>query len=62
MNENKQNVDILNSYDNTKELLEKFPVLNPTHVEPGIGEKIQNRLLTGFENWNRGRTTCIYSF
>ena len=33
MNENKQNVDILNSYDNTKELLEKFPVLNPTHVE-----------------------------
>ena len=54
MNENKQNVEILNSYDNTKELLEKFPVLNPTHVEPGIGEKIQNRLLTGFENWNRG--------
>lgn len=50
----KTSVNIVNSYDNTHELIQKFPVLNPTHVEPGIGEKIQNRLLSGFENWNRG--------
>ena len=47
-------VEITNSYDNTAELLESFPVINPTPVEPGIGEAIQNRLLSGFENWNRG--------
>lgn len=35
-------------------MLEKFPILNETPVEDGIGKKIQNRLLTGFENWNRG--------
>ena len=45
---------IVNSYNNTAELIEKFPIENPTPVEPGIGEQIQNRLLTGFENWNRG--------
>ena len=45
---------ILNDYENTEELLEKFPILNETPVEDGIGKKIQNRLLTGFENWNRG--------
>lgn len=45
---------IVNDYGNTDELIEKFPVLNPTPVEAGIGEQIQNRLLTGFENWNRG--------
>ena len=45
---------IMNSYDNTAELIKKFPVINPTTVLPGIEEKIQNRLLTGFENWNRG--------
>ena len=27
---------------------------NPTTVKAGLEEKIQNRLLTGFENWNRG--------
>jgi hypothetical protein len=47
-------VVIVNSYDNTEELIQKFPVNNPTTVMPGIEEKIQNRLLTGFENWNRG--------
>ena len=47
-------VVIVNSYDNTQELIQKFPVNNPTTVMPGIEEKIQNRLLTGFENWNRG--------
>ena len=45
---------IVNSYDNTAELLEKFPIGNPTKVQNGIEAKIQNRLLTGFENWNRG--------
>lgn len=49
-----QDVEIVNSYDNTEELIQKFPVNNPTPVLEGIGEKIQNRLLTGFENWNRG--------
>jgi hypothetical protein len=47
-------VVIVNSYDNTQELIQKFRVMNPTAVNPGIEEKIQNRLLTGFENWNRG--------
>ena len=47
-------VEILNSYDNTEELLKKFTVMNPTPVETDMEKKIQNRLLTGFENWNRG--------
>lgn len=47
-------VEIVNSYDNTEELIQKFPVNNPTTVQDGIEKKIQNRLLTGFENWNRG--------
>lgn len=50
----KDKVEITNSYDNTKALSKKFPVVNPTPIQAGIGEKIQNRLLTGFENWNRG--------
>ena len=45
---------VLNSYDNTEVLIKKYPVLNPTTVLEGIEKKIQNRLLTGFENWNRG--------
>ena len=49
-----EEVSILNSYDNTPELIKKFPVINNTTVLPGIEERIQNRLLTGFENWNRG--------
>ena len=47
-------VEILNSYDNTDELSELFPVVNPTAIKTEIGKKIQNRLLTGFANWNRG--------
>lgn len=47
-------VEIVNSYDNTKELNTKFPVINPTQVDPGLEKNIQNRLLTGFENWNKG--------
>jgi len=49
-----EEIDIVNSYNNTEELIKKFPVGNPTKVLPGLEEKIQNRLLTGFENWNRG--------
>ena len=48
---------VLNSYDNTEELIKKYPVINPTTVLEGIEKKIQNRLLTGFENWNRGFDT-----
>ena len=44
----------MNSYDNTDELIKRFPVINSTTVLPGMEEHIQNRLLTGFENWNRG--------
>jgi hypothetical protein len=49
-----EEVDIVNSYNNTEELIAKFPVGNPTTVLPGLEKNIQNRLLTGFENWNRG--------
>ena len=50
-------IDVMNSYDNTADLIKKFPVKNSTKVLPGIEEHIQNRLLTGFENWNRGFET-----
>ena len=50
----KNNREIVNSYSNTAELIQKYPVINSTTVLPGLEEKIQNRLLTGFENWNRG--------
>jgi len=53
-NPNDDDVEIVNSYDNTEELIKKFPVQNPTTVQKGLEERIQNRLLTGFENWNRG--------
>jgi len=46
--------DIVNSYNNTEELIEKYKVMNPTEVRDGIEKRVQNRLLTGFENWNRG--------
>jgi len=46
--------DFVNSYDNTAELSAKYPVMNPTPVNTELGGKIQNRLLSGFENWNRG--------
>ena len=47
-------ISVCNSYDNTAELLEKFPIIHPTPVSTQIEKNIQNRLLTGFENWNRG--------
>ena len=47
----------MDSYDNTDELIKKYKVLNPTTVNEGIEKRIQNRLLTGFENWNRGFKT-----
>ena len=47
-------VDIVNSYDNTEELLAKYPVINRTPVDTELEKNIENRLLTGFENWNRG--------
>ena len=51
---NEEEVEIVNSYDNTDELLKKFPINNPTSAETDIEKKVLNRLLTGFENWNRG--------
>ena len=53
-NGNEDDVEIVNSYDNTDELIKKFPVTNMVTVQEGLEKKIQNRLLTGFENWNRG--------
>ena len=47
-------VEIVNSYDNTEELMKKFPLQNNITVQDGLEKRIQNRLLTGFENWNRG--------
>lgn len=47
-------IDVLNSYENTEELTKKFPTQNPTPVYTTMERNIQNRLLTGFENWNRG--------
>ena len=49
--------EVLNSYSNTDELIQKFPVKHSTEVKDGIEKYIQNRLLTGFENWNRGFET-----
>ena len=52
---NDEEVGVMNLYDNTQELIKKFPVRNSTYVnESDIEGRIQNRLLTGFENWNRG--------
>ena len=48
------NVEIVNSYTNTEQLIKDFPVINNTTVYDGIEKNIQNRLLTGFANWNRG--------
>ena len=41
-----EEVEILNSYTNTDELIKKFPVTFPTTVRPGLERNIQNRLLT----------------
>ena len=55
--EQQQKVEVLNSYDNTEELIKTFQVINPTRVDNGLEKFIQNRLLTGFANWNRGFET-----
>ncbi|MGR6545704.1 nuclear transport factor 2 family protein [Paenibacillus tundrae] len=47
-------VSISDSYDNTEELAAKFPIINSTPIETAMEKNIQNRLLNGFENWNRG--------
>ena len=49
--------EVLNSYSNTDELIKKFPVKYSTEVKDGLEKYIQNRLLTGFENWNSGFET-----
>ncbi len=36
-----EEIDIVNSYNNTEELIKKFPVGNPTTVLPGIEKNIQ---------------------
>ena len=56
-NDSEEEHVVLNSYDNTEELIKKYKVLNPTTVKEGVEKRIQNRLLTGFENWNRGFKT-----
>ena len=50
-------VNVLNLYNNTDELIKEFKVINPTTVKDGLEKHIQNRLLTGFANWNRGFDT-----
>ena len=45
-NYDEEEVEILNSYTNTAELIKKFPVTFPTTVRPGLERNIQNRLLT----------------
>ena len=52
--DNSDDVEIVNSYDNTEELMKKYPLENEITVQEGLEKRIQNRLLTGFENWNRG--------
>jgi len=47
-------VSVSDSYDNTEELAATFPIMNPTPIETELEKNIQNRLLNGFENWNRG--------
>ena len=41
-------VEIVNSYENTEELMKKFPLENAITVQDGMEKNIQNRLLTGF--------------
>ena len=46
-------VEIVDSYENTEELMKKYPLENSITVLEGLEKNIQNLLLTGFENWNR---------
>ncbi|WP_458120866.1 nuclear transport factor 2 family protein [Paenibacillus sp. Z6-24] len=50
-------VNVSDSYDNTEELAASFPIVNPTPIETEMEKNIQNRLLNGFENWNKGYDT-----
>ena len=52
--ETEDDVEIVNSYTNTEDLMKKYPLENSITIQDGIEKNIQNRLLTGFENWNRG--------
>ncbi len=47
-------IEIVTSTTNTDEMMKKFPVINPTPITSEMEKGIQNRLLNGFENWNRG--------
>ena len=47
-NETKDDVEIVDSYENTEELMKKFPLENAITVQDGMEKNIQNRLLTGF--------------
>jgi len=49
-----EKVEVCNSYENSAELLQKFPIRNPSPVNTKLERDIQNRMLNGFENWNRG--------
>ncbi|MCR5189629.1 MAG: nuclear transport factor 2 family protein [Treponema sp.] len=46
--------EIVNSYNNSEELKKNFPIIYPTAVDTKMAKDIENRLLTGFANWNRG--------
>lgn len=52
--EEKAMTDFVNSYDITDRLSEKFQVIHETGTATQMERNIQNRLLCGFENWNRG--------
>ncbi len=50
-------INVINDYNNTEELLKQFKILYPTPVTTEMEKNIQNRLLTGFANWNQGFET-----
>ena len=39
--EKEEEIDVLNLYNNTKELIKKYPVINNTTVLPGLEEKFR---------------------
>lgn len=63
--ESASTVDIVNDYNNTEELLAKFPVENPTAVTSDLEKNIQNRLLpalrTGTAASTPGRPGATFS-
>ena len=50
----KQEIEIVNNYDNTDELLKGINITYNITINKGKEERIKNRLLTGFKNWNLG--------